>query len=60
MMCKGDFCGRGAVAIWIMSAVSMALFAGMLFCGSVEIGVGEVWGAVLRSLGGEVGMVCRI
>ena len=55
MMCKGDFCGRGAVAIWIMSAVSMALFAGMLFCGSVEIGVGEVWGAVLRSLGGRSG-----
>ena len=54
-MCKGDFCGRGAVAIWIMSAVSMALFAGMLFCGSVEIGVGEVWGAVLRSLGGRSG-----
>ena len=45
MMCKGDFCGRGAVAIWIMSAVSMALFAGMLFV-AVWKSVWERFGAL--------------
>lgn len=46
---------KGMTAIWVMTAIIVALIAGVLFSGSVEIGGREVAGALWRLVSGDRG-----